>query len=143
MCQAPCHWRFRGSGYSFSVDRSPKNAWLDIHKLWIHSDSLTWKWMAWPLGRLLSSTNSEFSTSMLVSRSVDTSPHWLSAPGESSCSQATHPIVARPITGGAMGSEIRSSDPQAFTFSTRLRLRSGRDIAIQHESKHTQPTEVK
>ena len=70
MCQAPCHWRFRGSGYSFSVDRSPKNDWLDIHKLWIHSDSLTWKWMAWPLGRLLSSTNSEFSTSMLVSRSV-------------------------------------------------------------------------
>ena len=36
---------------------------LDVFEL--HSDEhITWKWMAWSLGRLLSSTNTWFSTSM-------------------------------------------------------------------------------
>ena len=40
-------------------------------ELFLHSDEhITWKWMAWSLGRLLSFTNRGFSTSMLVSRSV-------------------------------------------------------------------------
>ena len=63
----------RRAFHDHSIDHPPGcRRLLDPRTNWTTlTNSLTWKWTMAPKGRLLSSTNSGFSTSMLVSRSVD------------------------------------------------------------------------
>ena len=51
---------FQESSEGWNGILQPLPFWIYIH----YDEHITWKWMAWPLGRLLSFTNRRFSTSM-------------------------------------------------------------------------------